>query len=160
VTPEITLREVRIADIPTFYAHQRDKEATRMAAFAARDWQPFDEHWRKIIADPSNLTRTIVYDGRIAGNVVCWQAGEERAIGYWLGREFWGKGIASKALAEFLKIVPQRPLHAHVAKHNIGSIRVLERCGFILCGEDMVPADHKAAGDQEPVVEEFVYVLT
>jgi RimJ/RimL family protein N-acetyltransferase len=154
MTPDITLREVRIADLPTFYAHQRDKEALRMADFPSRDWQPFDDHWRKNMAEPSNVMRTILYQGRVAGNLVCWQAGEERDIGYWLGREFWGKGIASKALAEFLTIVKERPLHAHVAKHNIGSIRVLERCGFLRIGEAEVKLSDGAEAS-----EEFVYML-
>ena len=39
----------------------------------------------------------------------------KRLVGYWIGREFWGKGLATKALAELLAEVTARPLHAYVA---------------------------------------------
>ena len=35
--------------------------------------------------------------------------------GYWLGKEYWGKGIATQALAEYINVVKIRPLMAHVA---------------------------------------------
>ncbi len=68
----------------------------------------------------------------MAGNVLCWGPPEERDVGYWLGREFWGRGIATRALAALLVEVDERPLYAHVARHNIGSRRVLEKCGFVV----------------------------
>ena len=52
------------------------------------------------------------------------------------GKEYWGKGIATKTHAEFLAYVKIRPLYAHVAKHNIGSFRMLQKCGFKVSGED------------------------
>ena len=60
----------------------------------------------------------------------------KREVGYWIGREFWGKGIATQALSELLRCIEMRPLYGHVAKHNIGSRRVLEKCGFAFFGED------------------------
>jgi hypothetical protein len=63
---------------------------------------------------------------------VSWNNTDGREVGYWLGREFWGQGIATQALALFLEEEPTRPLVAHVAKHNIGSRRVLEKCGFVV----------------------------
>ncbi|RPJ44644.1 MAG: N-acetyltransferase, partial [Chloroflexi bacterium] len=59
----------------------------------------------------------------------------EREVGYWLGREFWGRGIATQALTAFLEQVTERPLFAHVAKHNLSSRRVLEKCAFAVVGE-------------------------
>jgi RimJ/RimL family protein N-acetyltransferase len=53
--------------------------------------------------------------------------GGGRLVGYWIGKEHWGKGVATEC-----------PLHAHVAKHNVGSIRVLEKCGFSLEREESV----------------------
>jgi RimJ/RimL family protein N-acetyltransferase len=66
----------------------------------------------------------------------------------------WGKGIATRALSEFVAGVEARPLHAHVAKHHVASIRVLEKCGFTLSGEDNGP--DRAGGT---IVEEFIYTL-
>lgn len=93
-------------------------------------------HWTKILADESVQIKTILFNGAVAGNIVCFEQLGEREVGYWLGREYWGKGIATQALMEFLKEIPTRPLYAHVAKHNIGSKRVLEKCGFTVAGED------------------------
>lgn len=101
-----------------------------MAAFPSRDRPAFDAHWAKVLADPSLVARTVVADGRVAGNVVCFGPPEERQIGYWLGRQYWGRGIATRAVAAFLEVVRHRPLFGHVVRHNVASIRVLEKCGF------------------------------
>jgi RimJ/RimL family protein N-acetyltransferase len=53
-------------------------------------------------------------------------------VGYWISREKWGKGVASRALSLFLLQVRTRPLFAHVAKNNLASIRVLQKCGFLM----------------------------
>jgi RimJ/RimL family protein N-acetyltransferase len=39
-------------------------------------------------------------------------------------------------LKEFLRLEQTRPLTAVVAKDNIASLRVLEKCGFTIIGED------------------------
>jgi RimJ/RimL family protein N-acetyltransferase len=126
------LRDVLPTDLPTFFTQQLDPEATRMAAFPARaDWADFVRHWEtKVLGDPTCCHQVIVWNDQIAGNVVSWPQEEKRLVGYWLGREYWGRGIATGALREFLRHDLARPLHAHVAVHNVGSIRVLEKCGF------------------------------
>ena len=124
-----------------------------MAAFASRDWESFMAHWAKIMADQSVILRTIVFDGQVAGNIVSWMQEGEQEVGYWLGRGFWGQGIATAALSEFLKQVKIRPLVAHVAKQNIGSQRVLEKCGF-----RFVEA-YKFLDKQGTEIEEFILKL-
>jgi RimJ/RimL family protein N-acetyltransferase len=136
VTGRVRLRDVTEADLPLFFEHQRDPVATQMAAFPARERAPFMAHWASILADPALAKQTILVDGQPAGNIVSWEQDGQREVGYWLGRAYWGRGIATQALAAFLDQVTPRPLYAYVAKHNIGSRRVLEKCGFILTGED------------------------
>jgi RimJ/RimL family protein N-acetyltransferase len=136
MTKEITLRDVTEADLSIFFEQQLDADATRMAAFTARDREAFMSHWAKIMADPSILIKAVLCNGQVAGNVVSFEIDGEREVGYWLGKEFWGKGIATQALAEFLGHIETRPLYAHVARHNIASRRVLEKCGFLITGED------------------------
>lgn len=126
------LREVADADLPVLFEHQRDPEANRMAALPARDRAAFDAQWREILGDPAVLIRTVELDGDVAGNVLSFDAGGERLVGYWLGREHWGRGIATRALAAFLELERTRPLRAHVADANAGSRRVLEKCGFVV----------------------------
>ena len=127
------LRDVVESDLDAFYEHQREPEATEMALFPARDREAFDAHWQRILADDSLIKKTIVHDGQVAGNIGCWEQDGRRLIGYWVGKEFWGRGLATRALAEFVEDLP-RPLHAWVAGSNVGSIRVLEKCGFVAVG--------------------------
>lgn len=109
-------------------------------------------HWATIRVETDTLIRTIECGGAVVGYVASFVKDDLRLIGYWIGREHWGKGIASNALAAFLTIDKSRPLHAYVAKHNLGSIRVLERCGFTVRGESKGPGE---TSDLE--VEDFLY---
>ncbi|NVJ18310.1 GNAT family N-acetyltransferase [Myxococcus sp. AM010] len=124
------LRDVTDEDLPIFFEHQRDPEALRMAAFSSRERDAFMTHWRTKVLRPENVTRTIVMGRVVVGNIGSWGEDARRFVGYWVGREHWGKGIATQALSEFLVLEPARPLHAWVALHNLASIRVLEKCGF------------------------------
>ncbi len=132
----VSLRDVQASDLATFYAHQLDPEATRMAAFPTRDWDAFTAHWAKIMTSTSGTIQTVIFDGSVAGNIGCWEDSGEHLVGYWIGREYWGKGIATAALSEFVKRMPDRPLVARVEKHNVASIRVLDKCGFTIVGEE------------------------
>jgi RimJ/RimL family protein N-acetyltransferase len=79
---------------------------------------------------------------------------DEPEIGYWIDKTYWGKGVATRALALFLEEIELRPLYARVAKDNQGSIRVLEKCGFIRHGEDKGFANARGAE-----VEEYILML-
>lgn len=127
---DVVLREVRTDDLPIFFEHQGDPDSIVMAAVEGRDRETHRSHWHRILADETAFTRTIVGHEQVVGNVVSWEADGQRMVGYWIGKEHWGQGIATKALRLFLSEVSQRPLFAIVAKHNLGSIRVLEKCGF------------------------------
>lgn len=137
------LRDVAEGDLPIFFEHQRDPEATAMAVFPAREWDAFLSHWRdKVLGDPANEVRTILVDDRAAGYVASWEQDGRRLVGYWVGREHWGRGVARSALDEFLSAHEhRRPIHAYVALTNVRSIRVLEKCGFRRVGEPEVGPD-------------------
>ena len=150
----IILRPVVESDLPVFYEQQADPVATEMAVFPARDREPFMAHWKKIMADDANILRTVLYDGKVAGNMVSFMQDGHREVGYWLGRAYWGRGIATEALRQFLQEIAPRPLFAYVAKTNIASRRVLEKCGFRLHGEDRVLGAFPAE-----TVEELVLIL-
>lgn len=129
---KIQLRDVEADDLPLFFQHQRDPIAVAMVAFHSRDRDAFDKHWAKLLADDSLLKKTVIVDGEVAGHIGSWTVEGKREVGYWLDRAFWGRGVATEALSAFLCLEPIRPLHAGVAKHNVGSIRVLQKCGFKL----------------------------
>ena len=151
---DVRLRTVEDADLEVFFEHQADPQGVEMAAFPARDRDQFDAHWAKLRADATLFVRTILADGEVAGNIGSWPDHDVRLLGYWIGREYWGRGVATRAVALLAEELAVRPLGAHVAAHNLGSIRVLEKCGF------RRDRDREAA---EPVpvdgIEEFVYVL-
>ena len=126
-------------DLPIFFEHQQDPDANHMAAFTAKDpvdWEAFLAHWAKIRADDTIENRTVLLGGRVVGHVSKFEAFGEPEVSYWIGREFWGRGLATQALSEILRVVKTRPLYDRAAKDNIASRRVLEKCGFTVCGTD------------------------
>ena len=157
-TPELHLREVVQDDLPIFFAHQQDPDAIYMAAFTPQDPSDrvaFDAHWQRILAADTVIIRTIIWDGEVAGSVLSYETDGEPEVSYWLGKEFWGRGIATQALKMFLAdINPKRPMYGRVAKDNIGSIRVLEKCGFQVSEEASGFAN--ARGEE---IEELVMIL-
>jgi RimJ/RimL family protein N-acetyltransferase len=144
----VSLREVEPDDLPIFFEHQRDPEAARMAAFPSRQHDAFTAHWTRILQDEGVLIRTILVDGQVAGNIVSFMHEGKREVGYWIGREYWGQGVASRALAAFLGHDLSRPLFAGVYQDNTASIRVLEKCGFIQVGREGVEVVLRLDGDQ------------
>ena len=132
---EVTLRAVEPDDLPIFFTNQLDPEANWMAGFAADDPHDrplFDAHWVRMLASDDIVVRTVLAGGKVAGNITAFTMGGEREVGYWIGREFWGQGIATAALRAFLEIITERPLFARTAEDNIGSQRVLEKNDFVL----------------------------
>ena len=130
----MALREVTETDLDVLFAHWTDPEANRMAAFAPADpsdRKAFDERWRRIRESDDSTALVIEVDGKVVGSISSWTNEGEREVTYWIGREHWGKGIATRALAEFLADVERtRPIQATTADDNVGSQRVLEKCGF------------------------------
>jgi len=132
------LRDVRDEDLDVLFEHWTDPEANRMAAFTAEnpdDREAFDARWARLRANDSVTAMTIDLDGDVVGTVSSWDNDGKREVTYWIGREHWGKGIATRALTEFLELEQARPLYAAAAKDNGGSIHVLEKCGFERVGK-------------------------
>ncbi len=149
---DILLRAVTPADLPILFAQQLDPDAARMAAFPPRDREAFMAHLDGILRDASITKQTILSSGQVAGYIVCFVQAGMPLVGYWLGKPYWGKGVATRALSAFLGRVGTRPLYARVAKHNLASIRVLEKCGFVVVGEEPL--------SQDDALEELVMMLT
>jgi RimJ/RimL family protein N-acetyltransferase len=144
-------------DDEAFFEWMRDPEAVALAAFTAAD--PDDREafarWRaRNLANPSLVERMIEVDGELVGTIYSWAAEGEREISYWIDRDHWGQGYATEALAAFLVELPERPLHARTAAHNLGSARVLEHVGFVQVGTDRGYAN--GAGAE---IEEFIFRL-
>ena len=152
----ILLRDVTDRDLVTFYEHQLDPEANHMAAFISRDpndLEAFNKHWTKIRNDKDNVIKTILYDGRIAGNVAKYMREGRPEVTYWIGKPYWGKGVATKALSLFLQELKTRPIYAGAANDNTGSIRVLEKNGFRVVGHGKGFANARGTVIEEVLME-------
>jgi len=133
---KIILRPVLETDLPILFEQQLEPEAIAMSTYPSKDSGEFMRHWEGILKNKAIVARTIIYKDKIAGHIICWKEGKyEQRVGYWIGKQFWGRGIATSALQEFLAQVKVRPLYAEVANHNPASKRVLEKNGFTLLDE-------------------------
>jgi RimJ/RimL family protein N-acetyltransferase len=153
----VRLREVTDEDVAAFREHLGDAAAAQMAAFAPKE--PPDPaahlaHWERNRSSAACVARTVLVDDRVAGNVVSFLHEGRRHVAYWIDRPHWGRGVATRALTLLLHLVTERPLRALVAYDNLGSIRVLEKCGFIRVGAGRWFAPARGAE-----IEEFVYEL-
>ncbi len=155
---DIALRDVMMNDLPIFFDQQLDPDANHMAAFTAKDpsdKDAFMAHWARILGDKTITIQTILFDGHVAGSVLTYEDENEKPeVSYWIGKPYWGRGVATKALLAFLKHIKVRPLYARAAKDNFASLRVLEKCGFARIGEDKGFAN---ARNEE--IEEFILRL-
>ena len=154
---ELFLRNVVNDDLPLFFEYQMDPEADYMAAFTAKDrtsQEAFMAHWHRILADKTNIIQTIIFNGQVVGSVSSYEDEGKPEVTYWLGKEYWGKGIATWALKQFLAQKNQiRPIYARVAKDNLGSRRVLEKCGFRIIGESKGFANARGQEIEELLLE-------
>jgi RimJ/RimL family protein N-acetyltransferase len=154
---ELLLRDSVNEDLLIFFEQQLNKESNYMAAFTAKDptnQEAFTTHWHRILADETVILKTIIFDGQVAGSVSSYEDEGKPEVTYWLGKEFWGKGIATWALKEFLAHNNKtRPIYARVAKDNIGSRRVLEKCGFIVISESKGFANARGQEIKELLLE-------
>src|SRR5256885_377401 len=135
---QLVLREIEDRDLGVLFEHSSDRDAIRMAAFTSPEFDDrtsFERRWARLRSDSSTTNRVIEIDGRVVGHIASFDLEGRREVTYWIGREDWGRGIATRALQEFLQLEATRPLYAGAASDNAASIRVLTKCGFVIVGE-------------------------
>src|SRR5213594_781490 len=129
-----------------------------MAAFTARDptdKDAFAAHWNRILHDDGFVVKIIVSDGHVVGSVAMFVDKElgKPEVTYWIGKEFWGMGLATYALTGFLRDVTIRPIYGRAAKDNVASIRVLEKCRVRLLGQSKGFANARGEVVEEVILE-------
>lgn len=154
---KISLRETLTTDLNLFFQFQLDKGAQYLAAFMPENSADRDAYLAKhtkFLTDPAKTTRTILVDNEIAGSIAKFEINGEAEVTYWIDKRFWGQGVASAALKDFLNMVTERPIFGRVAFDNYGSQRVLEKCGFVKVGRDKGFANARQAE-----IEELIFKL-
>jgi RimJ/RimL family protein N-acetyltransferase len=160
MTSDLVLRDVMDEDVSVFFEQQSDPSAIHMVAFTAKepaDREAFGAKWSRIRSDDTTIAKTIVFGSHVVGNVLSFVApwSGKREVGFWIGKEYWGQGIVTRAIATFLaQCEPTRPLYASVAHDNSASLRALAKCGFQMVGRSMTFAD--ARGEE---IEEVTFEL-
>jgi len=155
---EITLRPTEITDLEDLFLFQLDDDANYLAAFTSEDptdKQVYFEKFTKLLSDPTVNQQTILADENTVGSIAKFERNGEAEITYWIDKTYWGKGIATTALRDFLSIETIRPIFGRVAFDNYGSQKVLEKCGFVRIG-----FDKGVANARRVEIEEFIYSLT
>jgi len=150
----VRLRPVQPGDLPRMYDLQLDPESNRMAVTIPRTREAFDSHWAKLLADPGITAWVVLVGEELVGTISCFPMDGQDHVGYWIDRAYWGRGIASQALHLLLQEVVKRPLVAAAATSNGASLRVLQKCGFVVERIRLSPAS-----DRFPECEEAVLVL-
>ena len=153
--PEIVLRDVSKTDLRAFFRYQLDPVARHMAAFTSKDpadRDAFMERWSRILRSAGIRTKTILFKGRVVGSVLTFTQEGKREVSYWIDRRYWNRGIATAALARMVSRLRARPVYARVASDNAASIRVLEKCGFRVCGQARGFANARGAEIDELVL--------
>lgn len=158
VAGEVSLRALREDDLPTMFEIQLDDTAQHLAAFVgqdARDRDAYLQKFRKILADDAIVTKVVEVGGEVVGSVAVFPIEGDTEITYWIRKDWWGRGVATGAVAALLDEVTARPLYGRVAEDNLGSIRVLERNGFVLVGSEESFADARQA-----TITELIFKLS
>ena len=140
---QVRLRELEQSDLPRLYEFNLDPDANRLAATIARSADSFSAHRKTALVDPLVVAKAIIAENVLAGCISCFKQEDTDSIGYWIAKEFWGKGIASRAWELLLREISTRPLHARVAANNQASLRVLQKCGFVVKSVQVSPADDR-----------------
>lgn len=119
----IELRPTTVADLDILFQFQLDQEARHLAAFTSKetfDKEAYVAKYTRLLDDPTVNNQTITADSVIAGSIAKFVMEGDAELTYWIDKDFWGKGVATAALKNFLTIETARPIFGHVAFDNIG----------------------------------------
>ncbi|WP_066935680.1 GNAT family N-acetyltransferase [Microtetraspora fusca] len=151
----VALRGVEDGDLDALFHQMRDPQSVQMAAFTSKDpddRQAFDAHMSKLRTSPDVILRAVTRDGHLVGSIGSFVIDGDTEVTYWIDRAAWGQGVASHALAQFLELVPVRPLYARAASDNLGSLRVLQKAGFTIIGTETSYAPARNAEIEESIL--------
>jgi len=127
----VALQESDLADMYRQVQRSRDN-LVELGWIAQADWPLFYRHYHTIINQKKLDIFAVRVDSEYAGAVEVGDCGDHYQIGYWLGADYCGQGLATEAVSSVLGRLDERPVTADTLKTNQASARVLEKNGFIL----------------------------
>jgi 8-oxo-dGTP diphosphatase len=147
-TVRLRLRALSLADAPAVERLAGDWEIARYTAHIPHPYPPggaapwIEETWAEAVAG-KKIVAAIERraDGIMVGCIELdlTQGGGLGSLGYWVGRSYWGSGIASEAAAAMVVLGFERlglsKIEAAAVPANRRSIRVQEKLGLVLMGE-------------------------
>ncbi|KAJ9154290.1 hypothetical protein P3X46_027643 [Hevea brasiliensis] len=137
---DISLRPFEVSDVDDFMVWASDERVYHFCTFHPYTSKEDGIDYIKNTAIPHPWLRAICLNNRPIGSIsVTKNSGSDICrgeLGYVLAAQYWGKGIATRAVKMVAKtIFSQRPemerLEALVDVENVGSQRVLEKAGFM-----------------------------
>ncbi|MFN3170327.1 MAG: GNAT family N-acetyltransferase [Hyphomicrobiales bacterium] len=141
--PNVHLRPYSLEDADRLAVLLNDPDVTAMTAsipypYARSDAEAFLSNARN---DEGRIVgRAILLDDVLVGGVGLGPRPNGREeLGYWVGKAYWGQGIATRAVALFLDVLRTKgvagPIHAQTVRSNQASQKVLLSNGFTFVGE-------------------------
>ncbi len=147
---------IRHANNPAIWRNVRDGFPSPYTEFDAERWLA-----HVLTTTPETQFAIAVNNEAVGAIGVILQEDVHRVsaeMGYWLGEEYWGRGIMTCAVRSFgdyaLRTYGLTRVYAHVFEWNRASARVLEKAGFTL--EARL---HKSAAKDGRIIDEFQYAL-
>jgi RimJ/RimL family protein N-acetyltransferase len=140
-----TVCDWRMEDAPSIVEHANNSNVSR----TLRDRFPYpytigdakEFLARSTSKQPRNIFCIAINGAAIGGIGV--HVGEDvhrhvASIGYWLGEEFWGRGVMSEVVPAFVNYcfanLKLYRIYAEAFENNFASARILEKAGFVLEG--------------------------
>jgi RimJ/RimL family protein N-acetyltransferase len=163
----VHLRPFRAGDAADLVRHANNPNVTRHLRERFPQpytWQAAEEWIASATAQAPALNLVIAWDDRLIGAIGLAPGTDSRRVsaevGYWLGEDYWGRGIATRALAEmvayaFATLVELNRLFSYVDEGHVASVRVLEKNGF-RCEGRLVGASIKNG----ELRNQFLYAIT
>lgn len=134
-----TLRAFTEEDIEAVVPLLNDAEVARyLSSKIPFPYTQEDARWWVSTGSKEGINKAIEVDGNFAGVIGAapgaFEYERSAEVGYWLGKEYWGCGIATSALGQLTHLVFSTTdivrLYAPVFAPNVASARVLEKCGY------------------------------
>jgi [ribosomal protein S5]-alanine N-acetyltransferase len=158
--PRVVLRPVRMTDALDVYRNIRGKEVSKWSGPSAHPSLEgpvgqfvvklvrysgkairllLSVFYRPNVAPKYSLAIVLKETNRVIGIVTLSRlkgASDQADVGFWVGKDFWGQGLTTDAVQLALRIGFEQlgfeRIEAWTFEKNVGSKRVMEKCGFKL----------------------------